>query len=119
MIRPLHLGRQITSALLFIAIAAKAAVAQDLAALDALVRAYPDYLAGYDATNLIWWDGTRMPLADGQPAKSFDEMLRSGSILDQIRLRYPAGMTNAPPAPDSANRSSRWGPRTQYTARAA
>jgi hypothetical protein len=60
-------------------------------ALDALVRAYPDQLAGYDATYLIWRDGTRMPLREGQPNKSSEEMLRHGSILDQIRSPYPVG----------------------------
>jgi hypothetical protein len=62
------------------------------AALDALIRAYPEELAGYDATALIWQDGTRMPLSDGQPYKSFEEQLRHGSILDQIRVPYPAGV---------------------------
>ncbi|HYZ42649.1 MAG TPA: M15 family metallopeptidase [Stellaceae bacterium] len=59
-------------------------------ALDALVRAYPEQLAGYDATYLIWRDGTRMPLSDGLP-----------SILDQIRLRYPAGTVPAAFAPQA------------------
>jgi len=63
----------------------------DEAALDALVRAYPEQLAGYDSSYLIWRDGTRMPLSDRQPDKSFEEMLRHGSILDQVRLPYPAG----------------------------
>ena len=56
--------------------------AADNTALDALVRAYPRQLAAYDATDLIWRDGTRMPLSDGQP-----------SILDQLRLRYPVGIS--------------------------
>jgi hypothetical protein len=60
------------------------AAAADSTALDALVRAYPEQLAGYDATDLIWRDGTRMPLAAGPP-----------SILDQIRLPYPAGASAA------------------------
>jgi hypothetical protein len=60
-------------------------------ALDALVRAYAQQLAGYDSTDLIWRDGTRMPLSDGQPQKTFEEMLRLGSILDQISLPYPVG----------------------------
>ena len=79
---------------------ADAAAAGDRAALDALVRAYPDYLAGYDATELIWRDGTRMPLSGGRPAENLDEMLRHGSILDQIRLPYTAGPTAAAPGPD-------------------
>jgi D-alanyl-D-alanine carboxypeptidase len=76
------------------------AAAGDREALDALVRAYPEFLAGYDATDLIWRDGTRMPLSDGLAAKSFDEMLRHGSILDQIRLPYPAGVMPAAAGPN-------------------
>src|ERR1700722_11789569 len=45
--------------------------AADGASLDALVQAYPEQLAGYDSTDLIWRDGTRMPLSDGQTSKCF------------------------------------------------
>jgi hypothetical protein len=76
-------------------LADKGAAAGDGSTLDALVRAYPEQLAGYDSTYLIWRDGTRMPLSGGQPNKSFEEMLRHGSILDQIRLAYPAGVSAA------------------------
>ena len=69
--------------------------AREWDALDALVRAYPDLLAGYDSADLIWRDGTRMPFSDGRPAKSFSETLRHGSLLDQLRLPYPAGLTPA------------------------
>jgi hypothetical protein len=75
--------------------------AADSPALDALVRAYPEQLAGYDDTYLIWRDGTRMPLSDGQPNKSFEEMLRRGSILDQMRLPYPAGISGAALVPQN------------------
>jgi hypothetical protein len=64
-------------------------------ALDALIRAYPQQLAGYDSVYLIWRDGTRMPLSDGQPHKTAEEMLRHGSILDQISLPYPSGASAA------------------------
>jgi hypothetical protein len=64
-------------------------------ALDALVRAYPQQLAGYDSVYLVWRDGTRMPLSDGQPYKTAEEMLRHGSILDQMRLPYPSGVSAA------------------------
>jgi hypothetical protein len=70
---------------------ADSAVAGENAALDALVRAYPDFLAGYDAANLIWRDGTRMPLSEGRPTADFADILRHGSILDQVRLPYPVG----------------------------
>ena len=76
------------------------AAAGDRAAVDALVRAYPDLLAGADSTDLIWRDGTRMPLSDGRPAKSFAQMLRHASLLDQLRLPYPTGMMAVVPVPD-------------------
>jgi D-alanyl-D-alanine carboxypeptidase len=81
------------------AVIADRAAATDQTALDALVRAYPEQLAGYDTASLIWRDGTRMPLSDGQPYKSFEEQLRHGSILDQIRLSYPADASRAALSP--------------------
>jgi hypothetical protein len=68
------------------------------ASLDDLVRAYPDELAGVQGTMLIWRDGTHMPADDGREGKSFDAQLADGSILDQLRLAYPAGAA-LPPAP--------------------
>ncbi len=59
--------------------------ADEGAPLDALIRAYPDALAGRDGTVLIWRDGTRMPADDGRPDKTEAEALRDGSLLDQLR----------------------------------
>jgi len=82
-----------TTVLLFgLPITAVAASVQDL------LRAYPDALAGFDGSELIWRDSTRMPVADGRPNKSPQEQLRRGSIDDQLRLTYPAG-TGLLPAP--------------------
>src|SRR5437667_3801662 len=78
---------------------ADAAAAGERAALDALIHAYPDFLVGYDASELIWRAGTRMPLSEGRPAGDFAEMLRRGSILDQMRLPYPAGPLTAGTGP--------------------
>ncbi len=74
------------------------------ASVNDLLRAYPDELAGFDGTNLIWRDGTRMPVDDGRHDKSLEEQLRHGSILDQLRLRYPAGAPLLPPPPDDPGR---------------
>jgi D-alanyl-D-alanine carboxypeptidase len=60
-------------------------------ALDALVAAYPDVLAGYDANNLIWKDSTRMPISDGRADKTFDELLANPDIADQFAIPYPSG----------------------------
>jgi hypothetical protein len=61
------------------------------ASLDGLLRAYPDALAGFDGSSLIWRDGTRMLVGDEWSDNSMEEQLRNGSILDQLRLAYPAG----------------------------
>lgn len=70
------------------------------ASMDDLLRAYPDALAGFDGFDLIWHDGTRMPVDDGLRGKSTEEQLRHGSILDQLQLPYPAGGTLSP-APEA------------------
>jgi hypothetical protein len=96
------LGRLIALAVLAMALSGQAVIAEagEQDSLDALIRAYPDSLTGYDSTVLIWRDGTRMPLSDGRPAKSFAEVLRYGSLLDQLRLLYPVGAMSAPLGPD-------------------
>lgn len=67
------------------------------ASIEDLLRAYPSALAGFDGANLIWRDGTRMPVDDGRADKTMAEQLRNGSILDQLRLPYPAGAPFSPP----------------------
>jgi hypothetical protein len=82
------------------AASAGAAASGDQARLQALVRAYPDALARIEGADLVWRDGTRMAITDGRPGKSLQEMLRSGSILDQISMVYPGGTAVTVPAPD-------------------
>jgi hypothetical protein len=65
-----------------------------------LVRAYPELLSGFDGVNLIWRDGTRMPVGEAQPGRTLEEALRHGSILDQLALPYPAGAPLLPPHDD-------------------
>jgi hypothetical protein len=75
------------------------AVAQT-APLDALVRAYPDFLASHDGKVLVWKDGTRMPVSDGRSDKTFEDKLRQASILDQFSIPYVKGPLGRPPAPE-------------------
>jgi len=70
------------------------------AALDRLVAAYPQALAGHDGRVLRWRDGTEMPLSGGDESKTFEERLRHASILDQLRIPYPRGRLKEPPAVD-------------------
>src|SRR6185503_16913967 len=68
-----------------------AAPAEADEALDALVAAYPNHLAGYDATDLIFKDGTRMRISDSRKNKTFDELLDNPDIKDQFAIPYPLG----------------------------
>jgi hypothetical protein len=70
-------------------------------ALDSLVAAYPDTLAGHDDNALHWRDGTILPVSDGAATKSFPELLRHASIVDQFRLPYPRGALAKPPVADA------------------
>jgi hypothetical protein len=70
-------------------------------ALDRLVAAYPEALAGHDANALRWRDGTVMPVSDGIDNKTFAQRLRHASILDQLRIPYPRGPLTEPPAVDA------------------
>jgi hypothetical protein len=67
--------------------------------LDRLVRAYPDALTGHDEKYIFWRDGTVMPADDSVSQKSFDDLLRKASIMDQLSLSYPRG-NSSPPAPN-------------------
>ena len=67
-------------------------------ALDALVAAYPDRLAGYDDKDLIWKDGVRMPISDGRSGKTFDQLLDEPDIKDQFAIPYPLGTELKVPA---------------------
>lgn len=70
-------------------------------ALDAMISAYPDAFTGHDDMALHWRDGTVMPASDGAEHKTFPELLRHASILDQFRVPYPRGPLPRPPAVDA------------------
>jgi hypothetical protein len=69
--------------------------------LNALLAAYPDRLAFYTDTELVWQDGSRLPLGSLQSNLPFEERLDRASIRDQLAIPYP--LAEAPfrgPAPD-------------------
>jgi hypothetical protein len=76
-----------------------AATAHADPAIDALVASYPDALSGSEGNDLIWKDGTRMPISDGR-TRTFDQKLESPDIKDQFAIPYPlgAGAGAKPPA---------------------
>ena len=68
------------------------------AAVDRLIAAYPAQLERTEGNELVWRDGTRMPLDDGKPDKPFEEWLEHPDVEDMLVPPYPAGATATPPA---------------------
>lgn len=66
----------------------------------ALLAAYPDFLERIDGNELVWKDGTRMPIEDHARPKTADELLATPSIRDMFLQAYPAGEKGAPPKAD-------------------
>jgi hypothetical protein len=66
-------------------------------ALTRLVAAYPDHLARFEGSTLIWRDGTRMETDDGAGEKPFEAWLERPDIKDMLRQAYPAGTEPTPP----------------------
>jgi hypothetical protein len=67
---------------------------------DRLVTAYPQFIARLEGNDLVWRDGTRMPLDDGKGIKAFSAWLDEPDIEDMLRIPYPAGAGPAEPAPE-------------------
>ena len=65
-----------------------------------LVAAYPDQFAGIEGNDLVWRDGTRMPIADGIADKDFETLLDEPDIDDMFTMPYIAGPPAAEPGLD-------------------
>jgi len=63
-----------------------------------LLAAYPGFLRGIEGDDLVWRDGTRMPLDDKKGAKGFEAWLDDPDIEDMLAVPYPAGAAALPPA---------------------
>lgn len=94
-----RLGNLRAAITLTFAIAAPFGTRAETISPDALLRAYPDHLAGRDKDALLWRDGTKQALSDGKAEKSFDDKLANASLLDQLSLAYPKGPLARPPGP--------------------
>jgi hypothetical protein len=65
-----------------------------------LVRAYPDFLDRAEGNDIVWKDGSRMPIDDEQSKNDFDTLLNSADIKDQFYAAYPLGRNGLSPAKD-------------------
>lgn len=88
----------LTASVFSLSTAVIAADAKRIASVGArLVGAYPDHLAGVERNELIWKDGTRMPIDDGIAGKDFQTRLNNADLEDQFYVAYPKGNTGTPP----------------------
>ncbi|WP_413993454.1 M15 family metallopeptidase [Labrys okinawensis] len=80
-----------SSLLAFAAIAAMASSALADPVLDALVAAYPDAIAGYDAKDLIMKNGSHIPLSNGIANKTPEQRVTNADITDMFAMPYTLG----------------------------
>lgn len=64
-----------------------------------LQSAYPALISGVEGNEVVFRDGSRLPLADGKD-KSFDAWLAGPDIRDMFRFSYQRGAPAVPPARD-------------------
>ncbi|MDX2156832.1 MAG: M15 family metallopeptidase [Hyphomicrobiaceae bacterium] len=67
------------------------------ARLAGLVAAYPEFLEAVAGNSLVWHDGTRMTIDDGQGPRSPEQVLDGVDIKDMFHWHYPAGAPIAAP----------------------
>jgi hypothetical protein len=58
---------------------------------EILVKSYPTFLSRVDGGTVIWRDGTRMPLSDGNREKTFEERLEHPDLTDMFAQPYAPG----------------------------
>src|SRR5262249_36830291 len=71
------------------------------APVAALVAAYPGFIERIDGNELVWKDGTRMPIDNSKGQRPFEEMLNDPDIKDMFAITYPLGDKGTPPAVNS------------------
>lgn len=65
--------------------------------MDALVAAYPDFLASHDGKEIVWKDHTRMTIDDGLSHKDAETRVEKADIEDQFYTPYLLGNAGFPP----------------------
>jgi hypothetical protein len=84
-------------ALVLLALIGDPAAAQTPAAGERLIAAYPLQLERVDGNDLVWKDGSRMPVDDGRGVKPFEAWLAAPDLKDMLAQPYPTGEIEAPP----------------------
>jgi len=64
-----------------------------------LRSAYPAFIASVEGNEIVFRDGSRLPISDGKD-RPFDAWLANPDIRDMFRFSYPRGAPADPPARD-------------------
>jgi peptidoglycan LD-endopeptidase CwlK len=59
--------------------------------LKKIQNAYPDFIAAAEPGFLVWKDGTKMIFDDGKRKESYEDLLNSADLEDQMKQDYPVG----------------------------
>ncbi len=70
-----------------------------------LKAAYPDHIADVAGGEIVWRDGSRMPIDDGGGKKDFDALLTRPDLQDIFAIAYPAGPIVAPAVDEDPGRA--------------
>jgi D-alanyl-D-alanine carboxypeptidase len=65
--------------------------------IEALVSAYPDWIANREGNFLVLKDNRKFQISDGKTTKTFEQLLENPDIANMFYVPYPAG--SAPQAP--------------------
>lgn len=79
-------------------------------AIDRLVRAYPDFLKGAEGNDLVWRDGTRMPIQLYPPSRPPAARLEQPDLAAQLARSYPPGDCALPVSPEDDPGRVRYAP---------
>jgi hypothetical protein len=90
--------RSLQISITLLMLSAQTTAAQSVAAL---LTAYPDHLVRIDGNDLVWKDGTRMPIDDGRGSKPHEALLATADIKDMFIALYPRGAMPTPPLRDA------------------
>lgn len=70
------------------------------ARMAALVAAYPEQVARYEAGMLVWRDGMRMAVGEPRPQLSYRQRIATATLWDQVSQRYFVGWPYEKPKRD-------------------
>lgn len=60
------------------------------------MAAYPDHITGLEGNAVIWRDGTRMAIDDGQGTKTFEALIAGADLEDMFAIPYVTGPLSPP-----------------------